>query len=124
MNQIEKSILQQIKKYFRCGKFYHLKGDTYISNFDKPVTGIYLESLADDIADIITTIPKFSSITPISSTFDDSIRGASGISYGFIAVAYNFRWVGSKQQGNVRVEVTAIHNEASSGVLNVLIDIQ
>ena len=124
MNQIEKSILKQVQKYFRCGKFYHLADDTYVSNFDKPVTGIYLQGLADDITDIITTIPKFSSITPISSTLDNEVHGAGHISYGYVAVAYNSRWEGSRQEAYIQVEVTAIHNKASSGVLNVLIDIQ
>lgn len=123
MNQIEKSILQQVKKYFRCGKFYHLEDDTYISNFDKRVTGIYLDGLADDIADIITTIPKFSGITPISQTLDDTIHAGSDVTYGYVSVAYNLKWDGSGQ-GYIRVEIIAIHNKASSGVLSVLIDIQ
>ena len=119
MTKVEKRILEQVKKYFRCGNFYKFADDTYISHFDKPVTGIYLESLGDDIEDIIAAIPKFSSAIPHSDTVHDFIPDSNNVTYGWVCVTYNLKWLGNNEQGYIRVELTAIHSKISSGVLNV-----
>ena len=51
---------------------------------------------------------------------DDAIHAGGDVTYGYVSVAYNLKWDGSGQ-GYIWIELIAIHNKASSGVLNVSI---
>lgn len=121
MTQIEKSILQQIKKRFSITKFYR-ESRGYLASIDQVPTQKLLKQVGIDIIDIIEQVPACNGLEPI---VDYEAKVTSHCAVGYLDLQFGADYEVDSKIREISIKLSAHYcHESDTGsiVVSLYID--